>query len=170
MNWITLTKEEQKIAEFIAKLRVARNKNAGVQSTTTFKDSQYAVDLNGFGAELAFCRMCNLYPDFTTQLRSGGDDCHFHNGYRVDVKNCNPKVQGMYIRKGAEEKADVFVLMRGTFPTYQFMGYATQDKILREGYEVEKQYEDRTLVSYYLAKEKLYQIGQTDHFTSSELS
>ena len=170
MNFITLTKEEQKIVEFIAKLRVARNKKAGVTSTTTFKDTQYEVDLNGFGAEMAFGRMCNLYPDFTTQIRSGGEDFHFHNGYLVDVKNCNFKVNGMYVRKGAEDKADVFVLMRGEFPTYQFLGYTTTEDIVEKGYEVERTFGDKVINSYYLKKELLYQIGQTNHFTRSELS
>lgn len=164
---IILTPEERQIAKFIAKLRTKRNEKT--QSTVTMGNSQFEVDLRGVGGELAFAKLCNIYPDFTTELRSGGEDCHFHNGLRVDVKTSNMSVAGLYVTVGKEEKADVFVWLRGEFPRYWFMGYTTPDKII-ECPVYEKEFGDRVVASYYMSKDKLYDIGQTDHFTKSELS
>jgi hypothetical protein len=127
----TLTDEEQVIAKIIAGARTENNQKAG-----TFIPPRNArltpeqIDLYGFGAELAFCRMFNVYPDFTTQIRSGGADCLSHKGNTIDVKWTSKQDGELLVKVSKKrEEIDIFALVIGTFPTFTFVGFATVDDV-----------------------------------------
>lgn len=83
---VTLNIAEIKLAEYLAKVRYASNRAAGVVDTKIgYQDTVY-TDLNGMGGELAFCKLRGIYPDTSTEPRSGGYDCIDQFGSTFDIK------------------------------------------------------------------------------------
>jgi hypothetical protein len=118
-----LTKEEQSIAKAITKKRQQVNVHNSVHDYRCTNED--GIELEGYGAELAFCKMFNIYPDMTTESRSGGIDCKYKD-FTVDVKWSNTG----YIIVPAHKKVcevDIYVLMSGHFPSYEFEGFVTAD-------------------------------------------
>lgn len=129
MAQVSLSPIEQKIVEYIAKHRTDNNKKAGTHSNFN-NDDPYKIDINGFGAEMAFCKLTNTYPDFTTEVRKGGVDC-VYKGHRVDVKWTGLKNPKLLIKKEHKVKGmvDVYVLMIGKYPNFEVLGFATDDEV-----------------------------------------
>ena len=94
----------------------------------------YNMNLNGFGAELAFCRLCDVIFDSSTDKNKNhfnNPDAVLHNNITVDVKTTVYKNGKLLVRKGKEEKrVDIYVLMVGEFPVFMYMGWADYDKII----------------------------------------
>lgn len=112
------------------------------QGRTYFK-SKYKIDrkmdlnqmnLNGFGAELAFCKLCNIPFDNTTnqyENHFNKVDATLKNGKTVDIKNTIYKTGKLLIRQGKEKmKVDLYALMIGEYPNYVFSGWASYDDII----------------------------------------
>ena len=53
---ITLTEIEQRIVKFIAKNRYQSNRNSNVSNQKIGNQSNEETDIDGFGAEYAFCK------------------------------------------------------------------------------------------------------------------
>jgi hypothetical protein len=131
---VTLSEVEQKIARFIAKSRFQNNRNQLVNNSKIGDQSDELTDLEGVAGEVAFCKLFNLYPDFSIQVRASCDDKADANlcGLLIDVKTT------MY-RSGkllaaiwkTDSKADVFALMTGEFPNYVFCGFMDRTELLR---------------------------------------
>ena len=88
---IALTQGEQRIAKFIGKCRNQHKIFLGLKNTKidTAKTNE-TIDVNGFAAEMAFCKLHNLYPDYWIGLNSAKQgidkgDCKLGR-YWVDVK------------------------------------------------------------------------------------
>lgn len=127
---ILLTEAEQLIAKFIAKSRTDANKKPDGTNGNCFGRDPYELDLDGFGAEMAFCKDRNLYPDFSIGRRKGSADCVSHKGNKIDVKHTsNP--QGDLLVKTTKDRGEVaiYVLMTGTFPLFKIIGYVTEDEV-----------------------------------------
>ena len=95
----------------------------------------HQMNLNGFGAELAFCKLCNIPFDSSTVEKESHFtkvDATLRNGKTVDVKNTVYSSGKLIVRTGKEQKiVDLYALMIGTFPNFIFSGWETYDEIIQ---------------------------------------
>ena len=129
----TLTDSEQLIARFVAKQRSGNNRNAGTVNMRKSEMSDFEIDLQGFGGELAFCRLANVFPDLTVHNRSaskGEDqgDCIL-NGQRIDVKTSKKAEAALWVPVRKIGTADAYALMVGVFPTFRLVGMADVETV-----------------------------------------
>jgi hypothetical protein len=93
------------------------------------------MNKNGFGAELAFCRLCETTFDSSTIERESHFDkidATLPDGTLIDVKTTVYKNGKLIVRHGKEKKVvDIYVLMTGTFPTFTFCGWASYEEIIK---------------------------------------
>lgn len=132
---VTLNQTEQRIATWVAKCRYQSNREKGVKNRKVSDEDWFIIDRQGIASEMAFCKLFNIYPDFSTEIRSGGHDCILHNGETVDVKSTvypNGKLLVSKSKKEIDNGASVYVLMIGTYPTYKFAGWAYKEDVFRE--------------------------------------
>jgi hypothetical protein len=130
---ITLNKGEQITAKIIAKLRQKEDWQYGLKDQrVTNKLDSFTICLEGVGAEIAFCKLFNLYPDLSTTPHSGGADCLSHYGELIDVKSTqnseNPYLNVKITKK--LEDADLYVLLIGKFPTYSIAGQLSSLEVI----------------------------------------
>lgn len=94
------------------------------------------MNINGFGAELAFCRLTDSKFDSTTIAKENHflkDDAVLADGRTVDVKTTVYKTGKLLIRFGKEDKkVDLYALMIGEFPKYTFRGWISYDDIINQ--------------------------------------
>ncbi len=128
---IELNTSEQKLAEYHAKARYSNNRISGVTNNKIGSQSNEYTDLNGIGAELAFCKMFNLYPDLGMIHSKFDSICH--NGTTVDVKVTKYK-SGKLLAVTSKKLSDcdVYVLVIGEFPIYKIVGFATAEELLNK--------------------------------------
>ena len=134
---VILSKAEQWIASAIAEQRVNSNRAANSFNAKRSDKSDYEIDLQGFAGELAFCKLMNRFPDFTSDPRSaakGQDqgDCVV-DGFRVDVKTLAADKPMLWIKARKRGCADLFALMVGSYPEYDFKGFVHHDVVFAEG-------------------------------------
>ena len=93
------------------------------------------MNKNGFGAELAFCRLCGITFDSSTiekENHFSKVDATLPDGTSIDVKTTVYKNGKLIVRHGKEKKVvDIYVLMTGTFPTFTFCGWASYAEIIK---------------------------------------
>ena len=109
---VCLTEDEQRIAKFIARRRQESNDTQGVNdSRVTAGQSSVSIHEDGFAAELAFCKLFNVYPDFEIRPRRGSADCS-RFGETIDVKATRYQ-NGKLLAVAWKETcaADVYALM-----------------------------------------------------------
>ena len=63
---ISLSENEQRLAEWVWKKRTANARRKNLPDTKVGDQSFEETDLEGFAAELAFCKLMNIYPDLET--------------------------------------------------------------------------------------------------------
>ncbi len=129
---ITLNDAEQRLARYVARARQEHdNQSEHITERKIGPQSQFETNLNGMGAEIAFCRLMNVYPSLDVVDNPAADpqgDCVVL-GRTVDVKATRYK-NGQLLAVLWKEKKDVYGLMTGTFPTYEFRGLADGDDLL----------------------------------------
>jgi hypothetical protein len=127
---ISLNTAEQKLSQFIAKCRYENARKRGIVNAKMGDQDDWSTDLNGIGAEIAFAKLMNVYPDLTTDNSHLPDyDC-IVGGYKVDVKTTtreNGRLLATLKKKTAD--IDVFALVVGTFPNYNYIGRATHGEL-----------------------------------------
>lgn len=132
-NEVTLTESECKIAKYLAVARETENRKTGAIGTPYVKD-QRTIDENAFGAELAFCKLFNVYPDMTITPRVGGEDCIDVFGEKIDVKNTDKEWPQYFVKKTKSTtpnaKVDYFAWMIGTLPNFKYIGKASWDTVM----------------------------------------
>jgi len=130
---VSLNEGEAAIATIASVMRYCVNRAAGVKDKKGGPQSNYYTDLHGFGAELAFGKHRNLYPDLGTSPRSGGSDFINANGEEIDIK-CTQYKTGKLIVNEKKKKSSTkyFVLMIGEVPDFEIIGYATSDEIFKD--------------------------------------
>ena len=138
---VTLNKIEQDICKMIAKERNDNNISNGSRNRKVGNGDDYQIGLEGYGAEMAFCKIQNLYPDFDCDAPQPFD-CYWHEMGWVDVK-CTDRIGGMLIVgtwKKEKPTPDYYVLMIGKFPNYEYIGHYdgtmifNEDNIVNLGY------------------------------------
>ena len=128
---IVLTPAEQRLAQYLATERTRACRTAGVVNDQVSAAPHTDIELAGAGAELAWCRLANVYPDLTLHVRAGGADARYA-GRTVDVKT-TVYSDGMLLATPAKmtrDGAEIYALLTGTFPRYVFRGLATAGQLL----------------------------------------
>jgi hypothetical protein len=132
MQIVTLNHTEQLIVQFIAKQRFKSNRESGVKDRKVDQNTEMP-DLNGFGAEMAFCKIFNLYPDFSIEPRKGTYDVLNKKGERVDIKTTKYRNGHLLALKTKTKKdCDIYILVVGEFPSYQIAGSISSEELLQE--------------------------------------
>jgi len=137
---VSLNEIEQRLCVHVAKVRYAANRDGGVKnalnSANTFDVMPtFEVDLEGYGAEVAFCKLFNVYPDFSFHLRDSErdfGDARLACGRVVDVKSTKYKTGRLLAPLWKNDAHDLYALMIGVFPTYKFVGFMKREDLRRE--------------------------------------
>ena len=119
--WITLTEGEQRLAQYISAARQAHNRRVGAVATPYGGKNVEQIGLESYGAELAFCRLHNVYPDFKTD-EYGIEDAMLHDGRTVDVKCTNGRRLFVKAMK-RPEICDLYAMMVCDWPRFRFAGW-----------------------------------------------
>lgn len=130
-----LNEAELKIGKFIGTERFNNDAKAHVHDgRITEKKSSLKISIDGVLAEIAFCKMFNYYPDFTTQPRKGGCDVIGRNGVRIDVKHSDYLLDPYLIVKKTtgRNESDIYALVVGVSPNFYFGGYIYAKDLFRE--------------------------------------
>jgi hypothetical protein len=128
---ITLNDAEQKLAHYLAKRRHAEARSRGITDRQIGPQSSSETDLQGIGAEIAFCRIFNVYPD-TEVGHTPLADCTLPCGSTVDVKATKHQNGHLLVAKWkAPDAVTAYALMVGTFPNYRIAGMAPSESIFR---------------------------------------
>lgn len=121
MKHISLNLTEKKLTVFLARKRYEYCRQVGAEATIYHKITSLEAEIDSFGAEVAYCKMMNVYPDT--------DYTHFApfdavvNGKTVDVKYTRLKSGRLLVKVIAgKERPDKYALMTGNFPNYTFVG------------------------------------------------
>jgi hypothetical protein len=155
---VTLSASEQTICRAIAKKRFSNNRKSGVENKKVGNQSNEFTDLNGFGAEFAFCKLFNVMPDFSIQPRKSDEfdyDCKLHDGVKIDVKTTKYKTGRLLVAKWKSSGSDAFALMIGEFPTYQFKGFCSRERAMSEKYLKDMGHGE----AYFVEQEDLLEYG-----------
>ncbi len=131
----TLSKEEQALIKEMSEKLNNQDESYFINNFKVDKNMKfYTMCLNGFSAELAFCKMCNVDFDSGTSLTKNyfnSNDAVLKNGKTIDVKNTKYKNGRLLVRLGKEKKyVDGYVLMTGEFPTFTFSGWSSYNQII----------------------------------------
>jgi len=142
---ITLNEIEIRLVQHLAKMRYAYCREHGATATLygnidkSEKAEAIKREMDYVGAELAFCKLHNIYPDLTHDtFRSS--DCTLSNGETVDVKQapgdnhrllCKVEATKDHIRQG-KELPDWYALMVGIMPKYKFVGFMAASDLLQD--------------------------------------
>ena len=128
---VVLTDAERRIARWTGRMRNDACIKAGVKDLKFAADGEQ-IHIDGFGAELAFCKLINVYPDFNIQPRQGGPDCVWLN-HTVDVKTTRyPKGKLIACLRKLDLAADCYALMLMVDDgQYRYVGIARGADLLR---------------------------------------
>lgn len=130
---VTLNPEDQKRVIEIAAARFQANRAGSVKDRSIC--GAIDIDLNGFGGEVAFCRLFEIEPDWSILPRSsalGTDsgDCVL-NGKRIDVKTTSRLNGRLIAPRWKQPDVDYYVLMVGEFPSYECRGFMSVGELLQ---------------------------------------
>lgn len=129
---VTLNVAEQKLARFLARARYEKNRKSGTPDLKMGPQSCEETDLEGIGAEIAFAKAHNCYPDLSTDHRPDADVL-LGDGRTVDVKATKyPSGHLLAMRTKRGKSVDVFALMVGAFPTYRLAGVMTYEELIND--------------------------------------
>jgi hypothetical protein len=135
---VKLNETEVRLAKFIGKNRYEGSRKAGVHNAKIGGQSNEQTDQEGAGAELAFCKLFNCYPDLAMQLKSAkkgtdkGDATL--EGKVVDVKSTTYKTGRLLAAKWKDPNSNVYAyaLLTGEMPNYTFRGFMKSENLLRD--------------------------------------
>jgi hypothetical protein len=118
---ISLSGAETQVVKLIGAERQKSNENAQVRDRNHSGKPGSSIHTDGFGAELAFAKLMNVYPDLDVFCRSGGHDLKLADGRLVDVKQTAVLTGHLPIdRDKKPTDCDIYVLMIGTLPEYRY--------------------------------------------------
>lgn len=131
---------EQDTARRLAAGRYGANRRGGTADRKIGPQSAEQTDLEGVGAEMAFCKWAGLWPDLEVGHRPD-HDCVVRltppevpgRVVRVDVKATRREAGRLLAARWKRGKPpDAYVLMVGTFPRYRVAGFAPAPELLRD--------------------------------------
>jgi len=129
---IVLNDAESALVEHISGLRTGGGREDKRMVAGGMTD--YEVNRQGIGGELAFCRLFHLYPHEVFRIGSTAEDPGdaWMRGFAIDVKSLR-KTDSDLLVPGWKEVGEIPIhaLMTGTFPTYRFRGFAWSEDIMK---------------------------------------
>ena len=132
---VYLCKEWIAFAQYLAKKRYFNNRIEGLIDMKIGKQSTWQTDYYGICAEIAFCKLCNLFPDAEIRPQAGTWDCSLPEGHKVDVKSTvypNGRLLATLKKRAGTSDELIYVLMIGEPPKFRFAGWAWAGELLRE--------------------------------------
>ncbi len=128
---VSLTREEGRVVRAIAQLKTDNNIAANTKTSWDRGKDPYEPDLQGYGAEVAFCKAANLFVDLSSNNRKGGIDCTLPDKTTVDVKWTSRPQHELFVKANRKKLGDaqVYVLLGGRFPDYEVIGFATEEEV-----------------------------------------
>ena len=136
MYEVTLNEAEQRLTEYIAKKRIAYHQHREQTVADKYehwKVTQEETDREGFGGEIAYCKLVNLYPDLDTNLSTPDYDCISCNGEKIDVKTTKYRDGHLIVPVNKiTHPADKYVLVTGEFPVYNIIGECGAERLFME--------------------------------------
>lgn len=130
---IKLNDAEQRLAQYLAQKRYQTARKNGVKNSKMGPQSNEETDLEGIGAEIAFCKMHNIYPD-TAVGHTPLADAILPNGATVDVKSTKYKTGHLVVAMWKNPAIDYYALMVGSFPEYRYAGMIKPEQIMQESH------------------------------------
>ncbi len=130
---IELNAAEQKLARYLAESRYRNARKLGKPNMRMGGQSDEQTDIEGVGAEIAYCKMMNVYPDTEIAADLPPEDAVLPDGRLVDVKVT--KYQSGRLLVTLKKKAgdvDLYVLLIGEFPKYRIVGQMESAEIIQE--------------------------------------
>jgi len=130
--WIELNDAEQRLANFLARSRFENARGSDIPDNKQGPQSNEVTDLEGMAAEIAFCKLMNVYPDTSTDSFERFDCVTTEIG-TVDVKATKYSSGHLLAVRGKKDKApDSYALMIGKFPKYRFVGWIPSTTLLQD--------------------------------------
>lgn len=132
---ISLCETEQAICRGIARARFSNNRKSGIINKKVGKQSNDETDLEGFAAEFAFCKLFNVFPDFTVSPRNSNEDAGdavLPGGLSVDIKVTKYPTGRLLAVPWKANNVELYALMIGEFPVYTFKGFMRREDLLKE--------------------------------------
>jgi hypothetical protein len=127
---ITLNKAEQKLAFYLGAERLRRNQEERVRNARRGPQSDESISIEGIAGEIAFCKLMNVYPDTDTEGDRPPFDATLPDGRTVDVKTTKyPDGKLLVVPKKKNDPADIYALMIGEMPTYDFVGHLSASEV-----------------------------------------
>ncbi len=129
---ITLSQVEIQYVKFVAEMRISYDRECEKIGNWKSGNKTREKLLNPIGAELAFCKAFNLYPDFSRRFK--WYDATLPDGRTVDVKHTDQDRGHLIAALNSSKKrlVDLYVLMVGEFPTYEFRGVIPAEVFIRK--------------------------------------
>jgi len=130
---IELTACEMAIANVVAAMRTTCNRAAGIAENKIGSHSSYQMDVDGFAAELAFCKATNLHPDFVVKNQRLTHDCITHDGKTIDVKTTRCESGRLLVTPNKKDcSTQFYVLVIGTPPAFRIIGFASKEEVFTD--------------------------------------
>ena len=135
LTTVTLNPYEISTADFLGRSIRAYSQGRGHDPHDYHGRGMVENHIQAAGAELAYCKIFNIYPNFTINELRTDEDC-IHDGRRVDVK-WNPghgNRTWLAVRASMrwKEPPEVFALMVGKSPTYNLIGWMMFDDLWQD--------------------------------------
>jgi hypothetical protein len=129
---VTLSDFEVRIARKLGSLRHQHARSAGIVDAKMGEQSNEETDVESMAAEIAFCKLFNLYPDLQIGVLPVFDAV-LPCGATVDVKQTK-YTSGKLLAtlKKPTVPCDIYVLMTGTIPIFNYRGGYPQDLLFRD--------------------------------------
>jgi hypothetical protein len=129
---VTLLDIEIKIAKYVAHERIVNASQTTYHRGKMSNLDDLEMNHEGMMAEIAFCKLFNIYPDMNATPRRSKDDfgdCILH-GLRVDVKSTKYHKGKLLVTRWNHCNSDAFVLMTGGKGKYIFRGFAKSSDVV----------------------------------------
>ncbi len=131
---VILTEDEERLATYLGKSRAKVNRSSGVSDKKIGPQDGKQADIDAMGAEMAAAKYLNVFPDLTLGPRQGTADLRLiHKNYTIDVKHT--KIEGGNLLAALWKKlehSDIYILVTGTMPTYNVVGWAWNYELLNK--------------------------------------
>lgn len=132
---VTLSRSEVYIAKYLGKQRYLENRRNNIENTKIGGQDDSYIDAQGVGAELAFCKYFNLYPDLVIHYGKTKRPAFdvLINGLTWDVKTtAYPKGKLLAPIKKNLKRCDRYALVIGELPEFQIFGWASDEELFQE--------------------------------------
>ena len=134
MKYILTSEEQQEVVDLVHQIEIDEtNSSYYRRNPVDNRQSKKEAQKQSFGAEIAFCKLVGAKPDLELHKNTILIDT-IVNGQKVDIKQTK-YFNGKLIVKETDTKnspIDVYALVIGTFPNYDYKGWAYKSEIIQE--------------------------------------